>query len=1325
MVLLLFFAIQIFREKQDRMQLLQGYQTSINRSAALSMLADGLQAERRYAFVYALRHEYRRELLEQRRITDSALEHLQEVDTVLTRLQEYTFLDSLSAVRRSVDADQLAPQLIMNYYTNAIFRINSLNGLSIGYNQMLKPVSRELVGQRLLSEMVIYFGILRSSLYMSMQLRQLNSSSIEGMRSLYEIYRSYEKEFLIRSSQQSISQYRQLQQASLLRPANVYLDSLFNGTRVDSSLQAERWWELSSAAVDQLRQLQRRTLNRAQEGVQQIYEEEKDSRNRTLVYLVICLMAAGIVVSAVIYNISGNLKDVNAAARQIARGGSGVHIRREANDVVGSLSQSVLDLDAANHRMAQAADAIGSGNFNVAIEPRGADDILGNALVRMRDDLQHYHAENEDKLWLHGGMEAVNNSLRGEKELDQVAKDVLAAIADYVNARAGLLYVRQADVLHHTASYALTSNLDIPQRLAFGETLVGEAAQKRRITQLKNVPGNFIRVSTGLGDAPPAHMVLLPALFNDSTEGVLELAFLIEVPPRTIEFLTQLQPVLGVALHTARNRARLQELLHETQAQSEELQAQHQELEHINAELEAQAEKLQASEEELKVQQEELMEANQELEERTRLLEERNTLIAQRNREIQQKAEELALSTRYKSEFLANMSHELRTPLNSILLLSRLLSENNEKNLSADQVEYAQVILNSGQGLLSLIDEILDLSKIEAGKMELEFAPVSPAATVHDLRGMFVPLAHDKGLAFEVRLEEGLPSSIETDRMRLEQVLKNLLSNALKFTSEGKVQLLLRPGAPGHVRFAVSDTGIGIAPDKQQLVFEAFRQADGSTRRKYGGTGLGLSISRELTRLLGGELQLESEPGKGSTFFFELPVQKPEGPKEAARPFAAPAPAPAPAAPPPSEEAEVASLEETLPGAGHAPINIPAAVPDDREEAQDGGPSILIIEDDTGFARALLDFTRKRGYKGLVAVRGDEGIELARRFKPQGILLDIQLPVKDGWQVMEALKADPRTRAIPVHMMSSLEAKKESRLKGAVDFISKPMAFEQMQDVFKKIEQVVAKENKKVLIVEENPRHAQALAYFLETFNVNAQIAGSVNASQEALQRSDVDCVILDMGVPDPQAYETLDALKQQQGLEGLPIIVFTGRSLSRNEELRIKQYADSIVVKTAHSYQRILDEVSLFLHLVEENGQEKPARTRRLGALGEVLPGKKVLIADDDVRNIFSLSKALEQHGMEVYSATDGRDALQQLEQNPGIDVVLMDIMMPEMDGYQAMQAIRRKPQFRNLPIIAVTAKAMSGDREKCIEAGASDYISKPVDVDQLLSLLRVWLYE
>jgi len=1327
LLLLLFFAVQIFREKAQRISLLENYQQTISRSGKISALIDALQAERRYAFGYALQNQFRAELVNQRNHTNQALQELRR-DSTLARVSEYTFLDSLSSVRRQVDQHEMAAPAVMTYYTNTIFRLNTLNTVPVGTNVLLRPVSRELIGQKLLSEMITYLGILRSNLYMSLYLRQLNPATLEGLRGLHDIYKSYETEFLIRSSDSSIRSYRQLQARSLLRPTNAYFERLFVERVVDSSFTPERWWEVSASAIDNIRALQRTTLQVAQHAVQGIYEHEKEARNRALVLLILSLVLAVFIVFSIIGSLTNELDELKIAAQRIARGETGISLHPHNRDVLGSLTGSMAAIDHSNRQLAQAADAIGSGRFDVPVEPRSSEDLLGNAILRMREDLQQYASDNEEKLWMHAGMDQLNESLRGEKDPGTLAQEALDAIAAFVGASAALLYARRDDFLELQATYALAAGDGIPRRIGLGETLVGQAAQKGKLMQLANVPDSFIRIRSGLGDSAPTQLLLLPLLHNDRTEGVLELASLHPFDARTLHFLRQLQPVLGVAINSALNRARLQELLNETQAQAEELQSQHQELEHINAELEAQAEKLQASEEELKVQQEELVQANQELEQRTRLLEERNYLIAERNREIQQKAEELALSTRYKSEFLANMSHELRTPLNSILLLSRLLAENNEQNLSADQVEYAQVIQGSGQGLLSLIDEILDLSKIEAGRMELEFSPVAPATLVHDLKGMFIPLAHDKRLAFEVLLEEGLPGHIETDGMRLGQVLKNLLSNAIKFTTEGRVELALRPAAPGYVRFAVKDTGIGIAPEKQQLVFEAFRQADGSTRRQYGGTGLGLSISRELTRLLGGELQIESRPGEGSTFYFDLPVSR------AAVAAAAPTPPPRPPAAPavvetvpaPHAEPAAAAFAQGLRSARVLPApDIPAPVPDDRDQLAEGDPSILIIEDDTPFARALLDFTRKRGYKGLVAVRGDEGIELARHYRPRGILLDIQLPVKDGWEVMEALKADPQTRPIPVHMMSSLEARRESRLKGAIDFISKPMAFEQMQEVFQRIEQVVNRENKKVLIVEENPRHAQALAYFLEGFDVSTRIAGSVPDSEAALQQEEGDCVILDLGMSDPRGYDVLESIKQQAGFENLPIIVFTGRSLSRNEELRIKQYADSIVVKTAHSYQRILDEVSLFLHLVEEQEQDKPERPRRLGSLGEVLRGKRILVADDDVRNIFSLSKALEQHGMEVLSATDGREAVQQLEAHPDIDVVLMDIMMPVMDGYEAMQAIRRKHAFRNLPIIAVTAKAMSGDREKCIEAGASDYISKPVDVDQLLSLLRVWLYQ
>jgi signal transduction histidine kinase/DNA-binding response OmpR family regulator/CHASE3 domain sensor protein len=958
--------------------------------------------------------------------------------------------------------------------------------------------------------------------------------------------------------------------------------------------------------------------------------------------------------------------------------------------------------------------AIASGNYATRSKDT-LDDELGTvstALNEMAAALETNINELKKRNWVQTASVTVGNSLRGHVTLESLGNSLSENLAMLVKAQAIAFYTAaDASFLQLQGGYALKN---APQQIAFGEGLTGQAAYASEMMEVDQLPENYFQIASALGQASPRSLTLVPVKHSGRLAAVIEIGTLQPLSDAEKQLLEQNREAIGIAVHTVLNHVQLQELFEQTQAQSEELQAQHSELENINAELEAQSEKLQASEEELRVQQGELQQSNQEMEERSRLLEERNQLIVEQNMEIRQKAEELAQSTRYKSEFLANMSHELRTPLNSVLLLSRLLSENNEKNLTNDQVEYARVIQSSGQGLLALIDEILDLSKIEAGKMELDYQPVLLQEIANDMKALFTPVAREKRLDFNIQIGEGLPSRIETDKLRLEQVLRNLLSNALKFTAQGTVELLVQadPVKTGFLAFTVKDTGIGIPEDKQALIFEAFQQADGSTRRKYGGTGLGLSISRELSRLLGGELTVSSTPGQGSAFTMQLPVHKMSIQELPAAPAALEEEFPLP--PPPVTK----NLRSE---------KIPAALPDDRETIGRQDKTILIIEDDTAFAKALLDFTHKKGYKGLVAVRGDEGIALAQQHKPAGILLDIQLPVKDGWEVMEELKSNPATRHIPVHTMSSLEVKKESLMKGAVDFINKPVAFEQMQEVFKKIEQVITKEHKKVLIIEENPKHAKALAYFLETFNVATEVSNSVSKSVDALKTEGVDCVILDMDVPDQQAYETLEELKKDAGLESLPIIIFTGRSLSKPEEQRIKQYADSIVIKTAHSYQRILDEVSLFLHLMEEQAQEgrSSRKYKRMGELNEVLSGKKILVTDDDVRNIFSLTRALEQYQVQVITAVDGKEALRMLKENPDTSAVLMDIMMPEMDGYEAMQQIRKQREFRNLPIIAVTAKAMTGDREKCIQAGASDYISKPVDVDQLLSLLRVWLYD
>jgi len=964
------------------------------------------------------------------------------------------------------------------------------------------------------------------------------------------------------------------------------------------------------------------------------------------------------------------------------------------------------------------ADQISSGNYKIKVEDEGDDALRGIAesLNKMAQSLDAAFTKLSDREWLQSGVAILNENVIIEQDISTLAQTVLNFVAEYSGSQAGAFYILNGESeLAFISGYALPSGHS-KTKIRLGESLAGQAAQTLKMMEVNGLVEKDYVLSYVAGEVRPKTVLAIPLIFNRTVKGVIELASIQDYSPLKKSFLETVSFNIGIAVNTAQRRQQVQELLVETQSQTEELQSQHSELENINAELEAQAQKLQASEEELKVQQEELQQANQELEERSRILEEKNELILERNRDIQRKAEELALSTKYKSEFLANMSHELRTPLNSILLLSRLLSENYGNNLSNEQIEYAQVIQSSGKGLLTLIDEILDLSKIESGKMDLEYGDVKIASITSELKSLFFPLAKDKGIDFSFAIAQDVPSSFETDRLRLDQILRNLLSNALKFTKNGFVKLDISKKS-GSIHFSVSDTGIGIAKDKQQTIFEAFQQADGSTRRQYGGTGLGLSISRELAKLLGGEINLESEEGKGSVFTLVIPEK--EGglirPSDIAHP--------------PLAQRKTAASEHVVPATEdkkYISAFIPSPVEDDRNTIEAGDKVILIVEDDTAFARSLLDYTRQKGYKGIVVVRGDEAVELARQFLPLGILLDLQLPVKSGWEVMDELKSDPFTRPIPVHMMSSHQDKTKGLSKGAIDFINKPVAFEQLSEMFLKIEEALSRYPKKVMIVEENAKHAQALAYFLQQNNVASEIKNSVREGIDALKQNEIDCVILDMGIPEQRSYDALEEVKKTPGLEKIPIIIFTGKNLSHSEETRIKQYADTIVLKTAHSYQRILDEVSLFLHLVEENKKDaKISRYKRMGDLEEVLKGKTILVADDDVRNIFSLTKSLENYGIRVISVNDGKEAIKQLEDNKKIDLVLMDMMMPEMDGYESTRRIREIPRYKNLPIIAVTAKAMAGDRGKCIAAGASDYITKPIDVDQLISLLRVWLYQ
>ncbi|MCD2422165.1 response regulator [Niabella pedocola] len=961
------------------------------------------------------------------------------------------------------------------------------------------------------------------------------------------------------------------------------------------------------------------------------------------------------------------------------------------------------------------AQKISAGDYTVRVNDAQKDDLgsIAASLNEMAASLQTSFQEINSNEWRQAGLVRLSEITAGNKTEEVLAKDTLAHLVNYGKHLNGALYLIDDDLLQLQSAYAMEPYMKT--QYYPGEGMVGQVFENKKIRTLEHLSDSDYISTCATGQIRVAYLVWLPLLVKGQCMGVIELGSLSPFSALEMEFLRDACNTVTLEILAARSRKRVQMLLEETQSQAEELQAQHAELENLNTELEAQAQKLQASEEELRVQQEELLQSNQELEERSKLLEERNQLIAIRNKEIQKKAEELELSTKYKSEFLANMSHELRTPLNSILLLSRLMTENTDGNLNEDQVASAKVIQSSGSSLLSLIDEILDLSKIEAGKMELDYQEISVNALKNDLFNMFTPLATAKGLHFAIEVAPEAAQELVIDKQRLEQVLRNLLSNAIKFTQQGAVTLKIfpDPDIADAVTFAVHDTGIGISKENQRIIFEAFQQADGSTRRKFGGTGLGLSISRELARLLGGEIVVESIPGEGSIFTLTVPGKKPEA-------FIKPETGLHAAAGKVEEHSSMASEEQPLTVA-----SIPEEVADDRGNLQPADKIILIVEDDVHFARELLKFSNQQGYKGIIVVRGDIAAQAAEQYQPVAILLDIRLPVKNGWMVMDEIKSNPRTRHIPVHIMSSMQEKKKSLLKGAIDFISKPIGPEQLGAIFQKVEDALVRNPGKVLIVEENTKHATALSYFLGNFNIVSEIKNSVQESIASLLSDRVNCVILDMGVPDKTGYETLEAIKQEAGLEDLPIIIFTGKKLSHAEELRIKQYADSVVIKTAHSFQRVLDEVGLFLHLVEENAEPERRKINKSGTLSEILKGKTVLIADDDVRNIFSLSKALEEYQMKVVSATDGKDALKQLADHPEISIILMDMMMPEMDGHETMQRIRSQPAYTKIPIIAVTAKAMTGDREKCIRSGASDYISKPVDKDQLLSLLRVWLYE
>ncbi|MCM3786347.1 response regulator [Neobacillus mesonae] len=972
---------------------------------------------------------------------------------------------------------------------------------------------------------------------------------------------------------------------------------------------------------------------------------------------------------------------------------------------------------------------------------------------------QDYLRAQEDQSWLNANMARVTEMLRGIGSTQQVAQLFISEFAPILSAKYGAVYLhdenKHPEELRRYGAYAFDdSNKDCSRSFKIGEGLVGQSALDRKVIELEKAPDGYLSIGSGLGSAKPASILIRPIVFEDEILGVVEIASL--EPFTTIQkvLFEQLINNMGVIINNINRRMRVEELLRESQTlteelqvQSEELQTQQEELRRSNESLGEQAEELKRSEELLQRQQEELEHFNTELLAKTRALEEqvqqveeKNDQIEETKRQLEQQAMQLSITSKYKSEFLANMSHELRTPLNSLLILSQLLTENKEGNLSDKQKEYAQTIYLSGADLLKMIDEILDLSKVESGKMEINHEKVS----LQDLRNFvqqnFAPVALSKDLKLAFEVKDELPESFISDGHRVKQILRNLLSNAFKFTSEGSITVSMRQAddseLPHYIdmdvpflALSVTDTGIGIAPDKKDLIFEAFQQVDGTTSRKYGGTGLGLSISRELSRLLGGEIMLESIEGKGSTFTLYLPLlsdAKMNEQRGLSAEYGESAAAQESRGPLISQGRSILNAVQTEVKAQSASsVTVLNNIKDDRDDIKEGERVLLIIEDDPKFASILMDMTRDRGFKALVALQGDMGLELAKSYVPDAIILDIQLPVMDGWAVLNELKANLSTRHIPVHVISVIDDIKQGLMMGAIAYLKKPSTHESLDHAFSHIETYIDKSLKRLLIVEDDDVQRSAIIELIDHDDVAITAVSTGAEALNELKNVKYDCMVLDLMLTDMTGFELLDQVRDNSRLNDLPIIIYTGKELDSKEEMELRKYAESIIIKDVKSPERLLDETTLFLHRVEANlPEDKRQILQKLYNKETLFEGKRILLVDDDIRNVFALSSVLEGYRMEVTFAENGREAIEILERDSSYDLVLMDMMMPEMDGYEAMRRIREMPEFEKLPIIALTAKAMKDDRSKCIEAGASDYVKKPIQTDQLLSLMRVWLY-
>lgn len=1236
---------------------------------------------------------------------------------------EVISFDSLSRVRSDVAALKPIEPLDAHYSRLKTSLLNTIGAISYSadYGNLKNSYDEHL----LLLYTKEFMAQLRSSLSIALTQQKFDGTSYGDFASIKGKHDIHLARFKRVASPELRSFFeKKFRGSSVTKTYNIINDIFHHPDLVSREQDLSTWLNVASQSIDALKEVEDFSVEIITRKAEAQLNDSVENVTRSIGIAMVLIFIIALLVIFTIKDIIRSVSSIKNAADKMARGNTNVKLDVKSRDEMGALATSFNEMVKATATFSEIADIIGRGDYSPVISIRGEEDTLGIALERMKTNLRKLSEDNSVRNWLLSGNSELNDIMRGEKDVKTLATDVIIQLATYLKAKIGVIYIAENERLELAGSYAFHFRKDNNNVLRIGEGLVGQAALEKRPIVFSEVPDNYIRISSGLGNVVPKNIMVYPFLYENEVKGVIELGAAEEFSATDLQFLQMACDNIAIAIQGAQSRAKMKDLLEETQRQAEELETQQEELRQSNEGLEQKTILLEKSEAELKTQQEELQQTNEELEEKANMLEEQKDRLGVAKMEIENKARELEATSKYKSEFLANMSHELRTPLNSILILSQILSENKNNALAEKEIEFSRNIYSSGTDLLNLINEILDLSKVESGKMDLDIEHVSFDEISSGMNSMFSEVAKSKLIDFTIKVNQRSigRKTLETDRQRLEQILRNLLSNAFKFTDRnGQVVLSIDRASSAAkfkntklmeatevVAFKVTDNGIGIPEHKQGIVFEAFQQADGSTKRKYGGTGLGLSICRELAHALGGEVQLQSDEGKGSTFTLYLPFRIGPEHGEVNRPKF------------PEGRMEKNNVDDSV------QYFVPDHdIMDDRNSVQESDKVVLIIEDDASFAKLLLDFVRARNYKGIIASQGNVGLSYARQYKPDAILLDLKLPVMDGMDVLQQLKADPQLRHLPVQIISAHDLRKEGISLGAFDFIKKPVTRERLQEAFDAIEEFMNRKLKRLLIVEDNLQQNKAICELIGNGDVKCYSAFSGKEAMEMLHSEKFDCIIVDIGLPDMLGFELLRKIKADNTLNKIPIVVYTAKDLTKDESQVLSKLASTVVLKTVHSFERLLDETTLFLHRVESRlPKEKQNIIRKLHRTDEVLKNKNILVVDDDMRNIYSLTNALEEEGLNCLVAENGKAALQLLQAKREVDLVLMDVMMPEMDGYDATREIRKMPEFDKLPIIALTAKAMKGDREKCLAAGMSDYISKPVNIAQLISLMRVWLY-